>query len=255
MILLSPAKSLNYNSVINCEKYSQPIFQDKIFYLVDILRQLKIDDLRDLFKISQKLAELNYERYQNYDRFFNQKNSRQALLAFNGDVYNNIEVNEFNDKNFEYAQDNILILSGLYGLLRPLDLMQPYRLEMGTELAKNDILKNHQLSNLYNFWRQDIANYLNQKTDFIINLASNEYFGAVDCNLLQGKRIINIIFKDNKNGQLKIIGINSKKARGAMANFAIKNNITNPNDLKDFNGNGYAFDANLSDENNWIYTK
>lgn len=255
MILLSPAKSLDYQSKINYQKFTQPIFYEKIFNLVEALKKLSIDEIKDLFKISQKLAELNYERFQNYDKIFDQKNSRQALLAFDGDVYNNIETSNFDEADFEFAQKNILILSGLYGLIRPLDLIQPYRLEMGSELSKNQTLKNHKLNNLYDFWRQDIAQYLNKNANFIINLASNEYFNAVDRNLLENKKIINIIFKDKKNDQLKIIGINSKRARGAMANLAIKNKITKPELLKDAQPNGYIFDKNISNDSNWIFVK
>lgn len=254
ILLLSPAKSLNYNSGANYQKSSLPIFSDKIQHLANSFKKLSANELGKLFKVSQKLSELNFKRYQEFSSEFNQENSRQALLAFNGDVYNYIATDDYNNQDFDFAQKHILILSGLYGLLRPLDLMQPYRLEMGTDLTKNPKLKELGLSDLYNYWQEDIAKYLNQQQDEIINLASNEYFLAINPELINNK-IINIAFKEEKNGQLKIIGINAKRARGMMANYVVKNKITESQDLKNFSDANYKFNTELSDEDNWIFSR
>ena len=254
ILLLSPAKSLNYTSGVNYQKSYLPIFNDKIQQLAKAFKKLSANDLENLFKVSQKLSELNFNRYQDFSQEFNQENSRQALLAFDGDVYNHITTDNYDDKDFEFAQKHLLILSGLYGLLRPLDLMQPYRLEMGTDLTKNTSLKDLGLTNLYNYWQDDIAKYLSQTNEEIINLASNEYFSAINPKLINN-RIINISFKETKNNQLKIIGINAKRARGMMANYVIKNKITKSEELKKFNEANYSFNLEVSDQNNWVFSR
>ena len=255
IILLSPAKSIKSNISFDSKYCSQPIFSQNINKIVNDLKRLSSKDLQDLFKVSPQLAQENYNRYQNFNNIFNQSNSAPAILSFNGDVYKNIDTNNFSEQDIIYLKDKVLILSGLYGILRPLDYMQPYRLEMGTELSKNKILFQQNYSNLYKFWQNDVTNYINKmKSDTIINLASNEYFKVINPSLTK-KRFIDLIFKDNKNGQLKIIGISSKKARGAMTDYAIKNKISNPNELKQFNNFNYKYNQDLSSNNQWVFVR
>lgn len=251
IILLSPAKSLDFTTKFNCKNHTTPFFEKDITKLIGKLKKVTIADLEKLFGISKKLAELNFERSQNFAPKFNLKNSRQALLAFDGDVYAAIDKTNFNEKDFDFAQKHLRILSGLYGLLKPLDLIQPYRLEMGTDF-KNF---NFGVKNLYEFWGDRISQQLDLiGSKHIINLASQEYFAAVNPKKIKAK-IINIIFKEKKGNQLKIIGINAKKARGLMANFVIKNKITNPEKLKNFCDANYKFKAELSDAVNWIFVR
>jgi len=240
MILISPAKSLDFESKFNCAISSQPQFEKDAQKLADEMKNYSSKDLAESMNISPKLSELNFERWKN----FKKNESRQALLAFDGDVYAGIEKEKYGKKDFEFAQEHLRILSGLYGILRPLDLIKPYRLEMGF-CGKN----------LYEFWNKKIADEL-QKSDAqcLINLASEEYFGAVDRKKIT-KPIINIFFKEKKNGALKIIGINAKKARGLMTNFAIKNKITEAQKLKKFAQEKYEFDEKLSDKNNWVFVR
>ncbi len=255
IILLSPAKSIKLNVEFDITNCTKPNFGNKAFQLATSLSKLPKEQLQKLFNISPALADANYKRYQNFSKNFCKTNSIPAILGFDGDVYKNINTSSFKDIDLEFAQKNILILSGLYGILRPLDLMQPYRLEMGTDLSKNNILAKNNYSNLYNFWQEEIGDYLNNiKDNIIINLASNEYFKALNLEKIN-KKIINIDFKDYKNNELKIIGINSKRARGAMANFAIINKISDYTDLKNFSGLNYKFSNELSSANNWIFTR
>jgi cytoplasmic iron level regulating protein YaaA (DUF328/UPF0246 family) len=248
LLLLSPAKSLDFSSPISCQKHSLPIFATAACSLVLQLKKLDSKDLEKLMKISKKLAELNFERFQNFSEKFSAENSRQALLAFDGDVYSKIEKSTFGAKDFDFAQDKIAILSGLYGLLRPLDLIQPYRLEMGCNFKISG-------KSLYQFWEEKLARELeNRGCSAIINLASEEYFGAVNPQKIS-KKIINIVFKEKKAGALKIVGINAKKARGAMANFVIKNRIEKFLELKDFREEDYRFEKKLSDEENWVFVR
>lgn len=251
LILLSPAKSLDFDTKFACKNYTIPHFTKEIEILAAELKKFSAADLEKLMGISKKLAELNFERFQNFAKKFDLKNSRQALLAFDGDVYSPIEKNKFSEKDFEFAQNHIRILSGLYGLLRPLDLMQPYRLEMGTDFKKFKF----PVKNLYNFWGDKISQELQKSGEKnIINLASEEYFSVVNPQKISHK-IINIIFKEKKGGVLKIVGINAKKARGLMTNFVIKNKITDPQNLKKFSEENYRFEKKLSDEKNWIFTR
>lgn len=255
IILLSPAKSIKLNVEFNIKNCTKPNFTKKAFQLAASLSKLSKEQLQKLFNISPALAEVNYERYQNFSKNFCETNSIPAILGFDGDVYKNIDTSNFKDIDLEFAQKNILILSGLYGILRPLDLMQPYRLEMGTDLSKNNMLAENNYSNLYNFWQEEISDHLNNiKDNTIINLASNEYFKALNLKKIN-KQLINIDFKDYKNNKLKIIGINSKRARGAMTNFAIINKISDYTDLKNFNGLNYKFNHDLSTINNWTFTR
>ncbi len=235
LTLISPAKTLDFASPFNINNPTLPSFLKETEKLVSILKKASISDLEKNFHISKKLAELNFTRFQNFSKNFNLKNSRPAIIAFDGDVYDGIDKKNFSQKDFDFAQKNLRILSGLYGLLRPLDLMQPYRLEMGTDFKKFD----PKIKNLYEFWSDKIAPELdNIETKEIINLASEEYFSAVNVKKIKAK-VTNIVFKERKNGTLKIIGINAKKARGVMTNFIIKNRIAEVEKLKEFNEDGY----------------
>ncbi len=251
IILLSPAKSLNFETPISPIKPTIPTFATDSKKLVDNLKKLSVQDLEKLMKISPKLAELNWQRFQEFSLPFTDKNSKPALFLFDGDVYQAMEISSYDKKDLEFAQNHLRILSGLYGVLKPLDLMQAYRLEMGTKTK--DILGN----NLPQFWQEKITDFLNielenQKEKTIINLASEEYFAAVNSKKVNAQ-IINIIFKENKNGAYKTIGIFAKEARGLMANFIIKNKIEESTDLKDFTINNYRFKKELSDNSNWHF--
>ncbi len=197
--------------------------------------------------ISEKLAELNFLRFKD----FKKNHNRQALLAYDGDVYDGIDKKNYQQAEFNFAQEHLRIISGLYGILRPLDLIKPYRLEMACDFKNFDFIA----KNLYQFWGDKITQYLaNLNTKTIVNLASQEYFASIDTKKIN-KKIIDISFKENKNGLLKIIGINAKKARGLMTNFAIINKIKDPNQLKNFNSENYCFNTKLSNENNWVFCR
>ncbi len=255
LLLLSPAKSLDYSSQSLCKDFTLPHFTKETKQLSDALKKLKAADLKKMMSISDKLSELNYQRFQGFSNKFDSKNSKQAILAFDGDVYAPIEREKFTKKDFDYTQKHLRILSGFYGLLKPLDLMQPYRLEMGTDLRKSILEKTLDVKNLYEFWGDKISNYLNEsKASELVNLASEEYFSAINPNKISAQ-IINIIFKEKKDGKLKIIGINAKKARGLMVNFAIKNKITSAKDLKEFSEEKYKFNPKLSDKTNWVFVR
>ena len=203
--------------------------------------------------LSDNLAALNVARYEAWRPKFSSKNSRQAILAFNGDVYEGLDAKSLTPKNLEWAQNHVCILSGLYGVLRPLDWMQPYRLEMGTPLL------NPRGKNLYQFWGASIAQYLNaqldkDKTPVVINLASQEYFKAVDPKTLKA-RIVECVFEDYKGGKYKVISFFAKRARGLMARYAIEKQIKNPEKLKEFDVDAYAFVASASDENRWVFRR
>lgn len=255
LILLSPAKSLDFESKFYCKNHTIPHFKAEIAKLINQLKTLSIADLEKLMTISKKLAELNFERFNSFQNDFNLKNSRQAILAFDGDVYAEIEKEKYDEKDFDFAQKHVRILSGLYGILKPLDLIQPYRLEMGTDFKKTKLEKNL-AKNLYQFWGDKISEYLNKeaKNCDIINLASEEYFGAIDSKLINAK-IINVVFKEKKSGAYKIVGINAKKARGMMTNFIVKNKIVNVEEIKKFKEADYKFSKELSDEANFVFTR
>lgn len=247
LIVISPAKSLDFESKFNCQISSQPKFNKEAEILAGEMKKFSNKDLQKLQEISEKLSDLNFSRWQN----FKKSEERQALLAFDGDVYAGIEKEKYQKADFEFAQNHLRILSGLYGILKPLDLIKAYRLEMGTEFKKFKFIN----KNLYQFWGDKIADFLQKESgQTIINLASQEYFSAINLKKIS-KKIINIEFKDRKNGALKTIGINSKKMRGLMTNFVILNKITEAEKLKKFSAMNYVFDKKLSDENNWVFVR
>lgn len=247
LITLSPAKSLDFETNYPSLHKTTPIFYTQTKNLVADLQKLGAEEIAEIMSISKKLAELNFERYQN---FFNAQ-TRQALLAFDGDVYEGIDKANLTLDDLNFAQNVIIILSGLYGILRPLDAISPHRLEMGTDFKKINFLA----KNLYQFWGDKITLEINKyDSKYLINLASNEYFKSINRNLCN-KKIIDIIFKEKIANDFKIIGIHAKRARGLMANFIIKNKITNPEDLKNFNGEKYKFCASLSTSNQLIFTR
>lgn len=252
LILISPSKTLDFSSAA-IKDFSQPRLLSHSQELIDILKTKQLEELKKLMSISDNLAALNAERYTAFHTPFNKENAKQALLAFKGDVYLGLEAATFNVEQLHFAQQTIRILSGLYGLLRPLDLIQPYRLEMGTRL------KNAKGKDLYQFWGDQITNLINQDLEndhhkFVINLASKEYFQAVNPAALKGQ-LINITFKENRNGTLKVISFNAKKARGKMARYIVRNNIDNVETLKGFYEDDYIFNDSLSSESDWVFTK
>ena len=247
LALISPAKTLDFSKIDG--DFTKPQMLDNSFKLIENLKNKSILEIQKLMKISEKLSILNYDRYQNFSKDFTSENSKAAIFAFKGDVYTGLNIESFDNEDIDFAKNSVRILSGLYGILKPLDLIQPYRLEMGTKLQVDNF------KNLYQFWGDKISQEINKiESDFIINLASNEYFKAIDKKTLKAK-IINMIFKETKNGEFKIIGIHAKKARGRMINFIVKNRINNPQDLQQFNLDGYNFKPELSDETNLVWIR
>lgn len=248
LAVISPSKTQDFDATqFGVFTQTRQIEQSQI--LVDLLKDKTQDDIASLMSISDKLSKLNFDRFQTFSTPFTMSNAKQALLAFKGDVYNGIDAPSLSSDDLEFAQDHLRMLSGLYGVIRPLDLIQPYRLEMGTRL------KNDQGKNLYEFWGDQISTILNEdESEVIINLASNEYFKGIDKKSLNAK-IINIAFKELKNDAYKIIGIYAKRARGLMVNYMIKNRLTKPESLKDFNIEGYQFRQDMSDESTWVFTR
>jgi hypothetical protein len=199
--------------------------------------------------LSEKLSKLNFDRFQAFKTPFSLDNAKQALLAFKGDVYNGINASSLSAKDLDFAQKNVRMLSGLYGVLRPLDLIQPYRLEMGTKLG------NAQGKNLYDYWGSSISEVLNEDEEkLIVNLASNEYFKAIDKNILKAQ-ILDIVFKEKKNDTYKVIGIYAKRARGLMINYIIRSRLTDAEELKDFSDEGYLYNQELSSDSTWVYVR
>lgn len=252
LFLISPAKTLDFESSSFTDDFTQASFLDESSMLIDIMRTYTNDDLSSMMKVSEKIANLNVERFQAWQRPFNLQNAKQAIFAFKGDVYTGLAVETMDNAGLEYLQHNLRILSGLYGILKPLDLMQAYRLEMGTKVA------HPQCADLYQFWGNKITDLLNQtltdQHDCIVNLASNEYFKAVKTKQLL-KPLITPVFKDEKKGQYKIISFYAKKARGLMMRYAADNAISQVQDLKAFNYAGYAYDADESSELTWVFKR
>lgn len=253
IIILSPSKTLGNIEVNHKPRTTQPDFVEQSEVIVNRLRKLKVDDLKDLMSISQDLARLNYERYLKWQVPFNEQNSTPALLTFNGDVYEGLDVKDFTKEDLEFAQQSLRILSGLYGALRPLDLMQPYRLEMGTKI---DIKK---AKNLYELWQERLTSYFNQllendKEKALVNLASNEYSKAINLKKLKGD-VITPVFKEHKGNELKTIAIYAKRARGLMTRFAIKNRLDKVEHLKTFAEEGYVYSPEQSKGNSWVFVR
>jgi len=251
--LVSPAKTLDFDTPSQTTVYTQCDFLNESSMLVETAKSLPIEELKKLMNISDKLANLNFNRFKKWSTPFNTQNSKQAIFAFQGDTYSGLDATSFDSNDLSYAQDHFRILSGLYGLLKPLDLIQPYRLEMGTKLKINSN------KNLYEFWNNKISMKLNealknQKNKIIINCSSNEYFKSVDLNTLHGK-VITPVFKDIKNGIPKIISFYAKKARGMMSKYIIQNKINKPLDILDFNFNGYLYSKENSSELNPVFIR
>ena len=253
LAILSPAKTLDYETPLKTKLNSQPIYGRESNQLIKALRTFEPFEVASLMKISDKLADLNHKRYVEWRNKPAESKTRPAALAFKGDVYQGLEAESFNDNDLKFAQRHLRILSGLYGLLRPLDVIQPYRLEMGTKL------KTSKGQNLYDYWGTKLTNGLNEalkesKEGTLVNLASNEYFGAVQPKLLEGS-LLNIGFKEKRNGQLKFVSFSAKKARGLMAKFIIKERLKNPDDLKNFDLEDYKFNKKLSSELDWTFSR
>jgi len=250
-IVISPAKSLDFETQVPTTKFTEGIFLNEAEKLNSVLKKKTPKKLSELMSISPKLGELNWQRNQDWHVPFNLENARQAVFAFKGDVYIGLNAYTLSENQLEQLQHKLRILSGQYGILKPLDLMQPYRLEMGTKL------KVEQKDNLYQFWGESVTNTINEELsedEVFVNLASNEYFKVVKPKLLKVP-VITPVFKDYKDGKLKIISFFAKKARGLMVRYIIDNNIENVENLKGFNYEGYAFDSNLSSENELVFTR
>nr|WP_309758300.1 peroxide stress protein YaaA [Flavobacterium sp.] len=250
-IVLSPAKSLNFEKELPTALHTEPLFLKESREVHKVLKEKKPADLSDLMSISDKLADLNWKRNQVWKIPFNASNARPAVYTFDGDVYIGLDAYSLPQKKIQVLQDSLRILSGLYGLLKPLDLIQAYRLEMGTKLPIGES------RNLYEFWKPTITKALNkelQEGELFVNLASTEYFSAVDVKALKVP-VVTPEFKDYKNGKLKIISFFAKKARGMMVRYIIDTNAQTLDDLKGFNYDGYQFDATLSKANNLVFTR
>ena len=253
LIVLSPAKSLDFTTPATTNQYSQAEFLEQSQLLIEQLKKLTPAKVASLMKISDKLASLNVARFGSWTLPFTPDNAKQAVLSFTGDVYRGLDACSLNQHGLDYAQQKVRILSGLYGLLKPLDLMQPYRLEMGRNI------KNSKGKDLYAFWgdqlNQKVSSQLeNDQFPVLINLASKEYFTALKLSTL-AYRVITPTFKDWKNGQYKQITFFAKKARGLMTRFAIDQKIDDPELLREFDYDGYQFDESLSTENDWTFTR
>ena len=253
LIVLSPAKSLDYTTAPTTDLHTKPDFIARSAELIDVLREKSPAQIASLMGISDPLAQLNVERYASWSTRFTSRNSKQAVLAFNGDVYEGLDAPSLNAKQLDYLQSHLRILSGLYGALRPLDLMQPYRLEMGTKLP------NPHGKDLYAFWGESVTHALNtvlatQKSKVLLNLASEEYFKVVKPKVLDAQ-IISPVFEDWKGGKYKIISFYAKRARGLMARYAALKGITNPEKLKNFDVEGYSLDASVSTETSWVFRR
>lgn len=253
LLTISPAKTLDYDSPLATERHTQPELLAQSEALMETCRKLTPADIGSLMHISDKLAGLNAARFGEWQPDFTPDNARQAILAFKGDVYTGMQAETFSEADFDFAQQHLRMLSGLYGVLRPLDLMQPYRLEMGTKLA------NPRGKDLYAFWGDIITDNLNQALaaqgdNVLVNLASDEYFKAVKPEKLNAV-IIKPVFLDEKNGKYKVISFYAKKARGLMSRFIIQNRLTQPSHLMEFNLDGYRFDKSQSGERELVFTR
>ena len=249
LLVISPAKTLDYSDP-EFTAHTQPDFPSEVKDLVGVLKKKSTSEISKLMHLSDSLASLNEERYKTFMETFSPENSKQALLAFKGEVYAKMEADQFSAEELEFAQQHLRILSGLYGLLKPLDLIQPYRLEMGTPL------KTKKGTNLYQYWGTKISKALNEVGEgkTLVNLASQEYFKAVDQKTLK-LPVITIHFKEHKDGKYQVVGFFAKQARGLMARYAIQNRITDPEQLKVFREEGYEFSAPLSSAQDWVFVR
>ena len=253
LFLLSPAKSLDYETPVGDVPHTEPLFVKQSTRLIKLLREKSAEDISEMMDLSEALSTLNVQRYKAWKPKFTAENSKQAVLAFDGDVYGGLDAKTLKAKDLAWAQDHVRILSGLYGVLRPLDWMQPYRLEMGTRLA------NPGGSNMYQFWGSQISEFLNQelagdKTPVVVNLASQEYFKAVDLKALKA-RVVECVFEEYKNGQYKVISFMAKRARGLMARYAVTHHITSVKKLEAFNLEGYAFAPAVSGPDRLVFRR
>jgi cytoplasmic iron level regulating protein YaaA (DUF328/UPF0246 family) len=253
LLLLSPAKSLDFQTPPTTDLFSQPDFLVHAAELIVQLRELGPSEIASLMTISDALALLNFHRFAEWDLPFSLVNAKQAVLAFDGDVYDGLDAPTLSEVQLKFAQQHLGILSGLYGLLKPLDLIQPYRLEMGTKL------NNQRGKNLYEFWGNLLTDAVNQQitemsSPVLINLASEEYFRSIQPKRIRGK-IIHPVFEDWKDGKFKIISFYAKRARGLMARFAIDNEVQTPEVLKEFATDGYWFESSISDNQRWVFRR
>ncbi len=253
LIVISPAKTLDYETPSRTKTFTLPDYLDDSAELIHRMREFSALDIAELMHVSSKIAELNFDRFEAWNKNFTEKNAKQAVLAFKGDVYTGLDAESFSARDFKFVQTHLRILSGLYGLLRPLDLMQPYRLEMGSKLS------NERGKNLYEFWGNTLTDGLNAqlkkiKSEYLINLASNEYFKAVKPKQINGE-IITPAFKEYKNGDYKMISFYAKKARGLLSRYIIQNQLSDIEDIKSFDVEGYKFNKSLSKGNNWVFTR
>jgi hypothetical protein len=252
ILVISPSKTLDFKGQ-QYAKHTLPEMLGQSQLLVDCLKKLTPDQIAALMEISDKLTQLNWQRYQDFSTPFCLDNARQAILAFKGDVYSGLAAETFNADDLAFAQDHVRILSGLYGVLRPLDLIQPYRLEMGTKLDTE------RGKNLYEFWDARVTEAFNndlqrEKKPLLVNLASAEYFKVIQPKILTGA-LLNISFKENKNGTYKVIGIHAKRARGLMVNYTVSNRLREKDDLKNFDCEGYGFQAGLSTDDEFVFCR
>jgi hypothetical protein len=253
IVIISPAKSLNFKSEIPLDESTMPLFREESVALMNELKKLDRGDLKELMSISNKLADLNYNRNQEWTDDYRQGESRQAIFAYDGEVFNGLQARQMDAESIIYAQDHLFILSGLYGALRPLDKIKPYRLEMGIPLETD------RASDLYDFWDDKIKNLLmdafqKHSAKAVVNLASNEYSKAVRLNEWDA-RIITPSFKELRGEKYKIITSYMKKARGLMSRYIMENKIDQPEDLKAFDVEGYFYNEELSDRDNWVFTR
>lgn len=253
LALISPAKTLDYESALPTDQHTLPRLLEHSQQLIDVSRKLSASEIASLMSVSEKIAQLNVARFREWQPEFNFSNARQAIFAFKGDVYTGLDAYDLTSQDLEFAQTHLRMLSGLYGLLRPLDLMMPYRLEMGTKLA------NARGHNLYEFWGDKITQLVNDdleeaNSDLLVNLASDEYYKSVKESKVKAK-IIKPVFLDQKNGKYKVISFYAKKARGLMARYIIQNQLNRVEDLKSFNIDGYYFDAVSSIQGELVFKR
>ncbi|MCU4386875.1 peroxide stress protein YaaA [Acinetobacter haemolyticus] len=253
LALISPAKTLDYTTALPTDTYTQPRLLEQSQQLIDVCRKLSASEIASLMTVSEKIANLNVERFRDWNADFDFSNARQALFAFKGDVYTGLDAYHLKDQDIDFAQQHLRMLSGLYGLLRPLDLMMPYRLEMGTKL------KNTRGHNLYEFWGSIITDQINQdladiNSKVLVNLASDEYYKSVNEKKIQAE-IIKPVFLDQKNGKYKVISFYAKKARGLMARYLIENKLSRVEQLKAFDSEGYYFDAESSSDKELVFKR